>query len=218
MFTTDIVVSSATVLPITSFDLSQQRELFVKSWISSYQDYSLAQLRVPDLKFFLQQVFDTEEQDYFTKEKHTMFFHAVQNDKTIGYLSCNIDNNAVVYIRQWAMSPEFASLDLLRKLLFDILDYFSDVAVIYIDVRHIAQDQIAMLTELGFRHIDSGHGNNDSLLYETYQYVFSDKCGTCLCDYDDSAFEEDIDSDAFSELCDYQGEELAELCPYSLQD
>ena len=174
-----VCASQMTIASITSRDLSKERCLFKECWYSIYQDYSLRQLGFSNVSQVLQESFDQEERDYVTQAPNRLFFNAVVNDQVVGYVSFEIKDEAVVYIKQIAMLPYECTVDTLRELIFVIFDHVDKASCIHMDLHRMASQYGKISRELGFIAMPSA----DKALI-VHLMMQCNKCGNCLCDLD----------------------------------
>lgn len=202
-----LVCAAINVDPIVSTDLSQERVVFIKGWHAAYEHCSLEQLSVSELGLFLEESIDVEEQMHQEQRENNKSYRMLIDGELVGYVSYDIDDTDV-YIRQWALASDVCNIDTFRELIFVIVDYLDNVQSLRLDVRHVASHYKDMLLELGFEPCEVIRDHGD--LYQGYQLVFGDKCGTCMCDFDDDDFESEVTFDlSFSEGCG---------CPSALEE
>lgn len=78
------------VKKITSDNLERERILFKQCLHSVYKDYSLEQLGLTDLSEHLRRTFDEEERRYHDTSFGRLFFHALYDNRVVGYLSFEV--------------------------------------------------------------------------------------------------------------------------------
>lgn len=182
-----ISASSFNFEPISSNDLSKERQLFIRCWSAVYQDYSLQQLGVSDLSLLLDEAFDQEEYDYTHPVATRLFFRAIKDGVLVGYVSFEIRKEYAVYVKQYALLPEICSVEEFKELILMILDHVLDVSCLHMNLHNRATQYLDMSKEIGF--IEQSHDESD--LYVPLRMQFN-RCGTCLCEIDD---EDEDDSD-----------------------
>lgn len=185
---TSIISAQIVIKQIMQSDLSQERAVFAKSWAATYKDCSLDQLGISDMALFLDEVFDIEEIKFQENFDYSKCYHALKGDKVVGYISYDVIEPGIAYIRQWCLLPDFSNNESLRELLFTILEYDESIHTMYADVRVVVENYRQMLEEFGFEECDV-YSHYDSKLFVGLKFVFGDKCGTCLCDYTEEEFE-----------------------------
>lgn len=203
-----IVPAKMIVEPVNLVDLYRERNVFVKAWMAEYLHCSHADLGVQDIQRFLHTTFDQEVLDCAKQKKGTFFVHAMMEDKLVGYLSFQVDEYRAVYVRQWALLPEFATEDNMADLLFAVFDYVPNASCLYLAVRDVAHTSIKHISKIGFEMADEQPEGFDLELYSCYKIMAADKCGTCFCGCDEA----DLAADMLGCGCGDDGKLAMECC------
>lgn len=173
---------------IVNQDLNQERQFFKKCWSAIYQDYSLLQLGITDLSDFLDETFDQEVADYNQHGESRSFFHIIQEDQVVGYISIDVSNDGVAFIKQLAILPEFWTIETLNHVFYGIQKIVPMLLSLEMTLPVCAESMRDVVEQCGFCQLpDKG---NDAHLYLSMQYT---KCGTCMCDVDDVDADDDYE-------------------------
>ncbi|MBI2353139.1 GNAT family N-acetyltransferase [Candidatus Dependentiae bacterium] len=180
-------------LLLNTVDMGIARSLFKECWKPVYHGLSLQQLGMTDVDKFLDDLFDQEEYDFKNKDHNSRFFFSfLKEDKLIGYISFVIKKEKAVYVKEFAISPEYLKIDLFKKLVFGIFNHREAISCIHINIPTIASLYCNFGKELGF----VTRVSDDTKMYTSFQMVFN-RCGTCLCEIDD----QDLDDEDLEYLC-----------------
>ncbi|HSW76646.1 MAG TPA: hypothetical protein VLG50_06360 [Candidatus Saccharimonadales bacterium] len=153
------------VQPITSADLSQERDLFMKF-------HGI----VSENSEFLSQEFDQEEHIYKNPNSQSLFYHAIYQGFVVGYISFEVGPNYTVFIRQLAIDLEMGEpIVLIRELLYTIFQAVPQVSLIALVANLEREDIVNALEELGFEHEE----NIQERTFGTYGLFVTTKCKIC---------------------------------------
>ena len=161
--------SEMLIKQVTSDNLSKEHAFCKCCWYEIYKNCSSKQLGLSNLSQTFKNIFDAEDDFYKNHSEDRLFFHAISNDKIVGYVSFEvrdfykIKKNKLVNDVCNSLKKSFVDQDqksiLLRKVIFDLCKNHP----VYID-------QIALLAE--FCTTD----NMRELIYVIFNFVSNVSC------------------------------------------
>lgn len=165
-------INNILVLPIISDNLSAERELFIKFQKSGFDGIGIA--KEAGQFFFAMdlEAFNKDCDDYNAHSENVYFFNAIFDNKLVGYISFEVQENRAVNIRQIAIDPEMYDDSLVKELLFALFQDIPQVRYITCALRTPHKEVMSVFYELGF-----------SLVGDQFPFVFelvvSNKCKIC---------------------------------------
>lgn len=137
------------VQEISSPGLQVERQLFMNYWSAEYATQSLHQLELDEVTDFLAKTFDEEEYLYFQHLGFQIFVHAIQADKVVGYMSCDLEEDGILRIRQFALIDS-SQQQIFEQMLMFIVDLMPCTLKVLMKLQNDAKQSIKIVLKLGF--------------------------------------------------------------------
>lgn len=169
LWSCDIVIEK-----VHSETLTAERDVFIK-FIAHYCNLCVSQSS--DMQS-LNQLFDQEEQLYQAGLVETLFFHALLDEQVIGYVSCDLNENYSVSIRQLAIDPDYFDVTLIKELLFAIFTAAPKTKFVTVKCPVTCPEIQALLVDLGFVRTMQQLSAVD-VVYNFYVLKVHAKCKIC---------------------------------------
>lgn len=156
----------------TCYDyLSQERELFEASFMSSYTKIPEVKTRFSTdeaLLKFIREAFDEEVRDYIeANDESIRFYRAILNQQVVGYLSVEVEDKNKIYMRQLAVSHEHQRLGIGRALFrFVVQNDLKMCEAVSVSCRKWNYNAIKFYRSIGFKDEDTCHPSLDSNEYK----------------------------------------------------
>ena len=158
-------------------DLKLEEEVFVRSFLEAYKDFSEEQLQIEQNKEEWLKITFQEERDEFKKENGKVFLVSAKKDtKVVGFLLFNeTENKGEVYIRQLAVDPECWKQGIGKELMFSVSEKISDIQKYVLLTRRCNTSAKNFYTKLGFKEFEYEHASLDPKKYVGYKLVVKEK-------------------------------------------
>lgn len=150
-------------------DLRQEKDVFVRSFMEAYKDFTIEQLGIKDKLSFLNSAFDDVEAELVSGKTHVA---SVRLDgKVVAFISFKKTEQAdQLYISQLAIDPRYWKHGLGRQLVFSILSIYPNTRSLVTIPRRINQVAKSFYLKLGFKESDYMHPGYDPKKYVGYEW------------------------------------------------
>ena len=141
---------------ISDSDLKLEEEVFVRSFLEVYKDFSEEQLQIKRSKEEWLKIGFQKERDAFKKEDgKVLLVSAKKNSKVVGCaLFEETENKGEVYIRELAVAPEYWQQGIGKKLVFSISEKISGIKKYVIVTRRCNARAKNFYAKLGFKNFN----------------------------------------------------------------
>lgn len=158
-------------------DWAREEEVFVRSFLEAYKNFSEEQLEITQGKEEWLRSGFKEERDEFKKGDGKVFLvSAKKNSKVVGFASFNeTENKGEVYIRQLAVDPKYRKQGIGKKLVFSINKKIDGIQKYVFVTRRINIDAKNFYTKLGFKECEYDHEGLDPKKYVGYELAVKEK-------------------------------------------
>lgn len=151
-------------------DFDRASEMFVKSFMVAYQDFSAEQLGVESVEGFLKEVIDDERQLKKEQEDNIHWLIMKKDEEVIGLLILEMNEYPQVYGRQMAIAPEHMRTGIGRTAADVVLENLPGVERFVAITRVVNQVSSLFFESLGFKRVEYMHEGYDPNKYVGYEY------------------------------------------------
>ncbi len=135
---------------IESANLAQEKIIFEKF----FKDFGSINSSNEILSKIVQDAMQVEELDYSDPSSSAVFFHAIFNDRVIGYISCDILPGFHVHIRQLIIDSEFLNFSIIKEMIFAVFENYPKTKIISVSCFAGCQEIIQFFKSFGFVKVE----------------------------------------------------------------